>query len=282
MYRRFDSRLALSLSESLTLRIEAIHTHAVVTEVVDAQPAASFFAPRPSIGRSIVLLHPARSLVPLGIVLDDLSMARRVGETITLHCADLTGEGVDLSMGPVHFDFDSIRISRKIESIRSRIDSFERDFTRQKISERFQDILRRIRSNDFSDSNRLSDSIVGLGIGSTPTGDDLLTGLLAALDSMPFFENAKARLHAEFREIPITRTTRTSIDMLWNASFGYYPEALRDFVHALADEQLDESAFDRAIDRLERLGATSGQDMMEGVFRAFCLKVGDESPALDH
>ncbi|MGI5863241.1 MAG: DUF2877 domain-containing protein, partial [Myxococcales bacterium] len=111
-------------------------------------------------------------------------------------------------------------------------------------------------------------ALVGLGPGSTPTGDDLLTGLAACLlrlgaDSV-LRKTSSAAFLAALKTSPRGRTTDTAAEMLRNAADGAFPEALVDFVTQLGDEQTEPEALQSAADALAELGAQTGTDMLAG------------------
>jgi hypothetical protein len=104
--------------------------------------------------------------------------------------------------------------------------------------------------------------LIGLGVGLTPSGDDLLVGLLAALEAtgnpMRF---ALARSIAA--DAP-ARTTAISGTALSHAARGEFAERLQDVLIAIGLD--DPKRTERAISRATAYGATSGVDTLVGLF----------------
>ena len=111
-------------------------------------------------------------------------------------------------------------------------------------------------------------SLAGLGPGSTPTGDDLLSGVCALawrLSSAGLLSPAGLEgFTATLGELPPDATTPTGSEMLAHAARGAFFETLLGFVEALGDGTSDEG-IDAATGRLERTGGKSGCDMLAGV-----------------
>ena len=125
---------------------------------------------------------------------------------------------------------------------------------------------------------------IGLGFGLTPSGDDFVTGFVAAAhcfagtDVLPG-EGLIDDLVAAMRPL-IRSTTLPSYFMLKAALEGFYPEPLRGLVGSLASRDPAKMRF--CIDRLSDLGATSGRDMLAGVLFGFEVALGrEECPALE-
>jgi hypothetical protein len=101
------------------------------------------------------------------------------------------------------------------------------------------------------------DRLVGLGPGATPSGDDILVGVMAAGAAfLP--EERSHRLRAALAAVPDSATTRTGAFMLHCAAEGDFCQPLQEVLQAKSD-------FEDAVARLSRLGAHSGSDMLAGV-----------------
>jgi len=102
--------------------------------------------------------------------------------------------------------------------------------------------------------------LVGLGPGLTPSGDDALVGIEAAL-------HALARPSAGFltlaRGDAEVRTTALAATLLRHAGAGEFAERLHSLLAALLGS--DDEAIPAAIDRAIAWGATSGTDCLLGV-----------------
>jgi hypothetical protein len=104
--------------------------------------------------------------------------------------------------------------------------------------------------------------LIGLGVGLTPSGDDLLVGLLAALEATgnPIRPALGRSVAAEAR----ARTTAIGSTALWHATRGEFAERLHDVLIAIGLD--DPDATERAVARAIAYGATSGVDTLVGLF----------------
>lgn len=109
--------------------------------------------------------------------------------------------------------------------------------------------------------------LVGLGHGLTPSGDDLLVGALAALESLgehaPRADQAWRLLRRALTRAA-ARTTTTSRQFMRWAVRGYYGETVRAVFAAAAQGQKPQLI--RAIQNLLNVGATSGADTLAGIW----------------
>jgi hypothetical protein len=103
-------------------------------------------------------------------------------------------------------------------------------------------------------------SLVGMGAGLTPSGDDLLSGFMAASRARGF--HALVSALAEAVEAHIAATGEISASLLRCAIEGYWPSHLVELADALAAE--DGRAAVCAVDSLCRLGHSSGADIATG------------------
>lgn len=102
-------------------------------------------------------------------------------------------------------------------------------------------------------------SLVGRGAGSTPTGDDVLVGVCAAL-RMSGRPGASVQVAACAVDLA-HRTTRSSRLFLRAAEGGRFSER----VHRLAGALTDARQTSEVMDALQSWGATSGQDLALGM-----------------
>jgi hypothetical protein len=107
-----------------------------------------------------------------------------------------------------------------------------------------------------------ADTLIGLGEGGTPSGDDALVGVEAALHALG---DPMAGFLADALDGIDERTTMIAAAFLWHAALGEFAERLHDLIGALLDP--DDEAVGPAITRAAGYGATSGADGMLGVLR---------------
>lgn len=113
--------------------------------------------------------------------------------------------------------------------------------------------------------------VLGLGHGLTPSGDDLLGGIFFSLAHAPIMSDAAWRsampgLHARIRRATESATNPISAALLDDLMRGSSYRVLHDVFdafHAGEPEPITD-----AVNRLLRLGASSGGDMLAGVFLA--------------
>ncbi len=118
-------------------------------------------------------------------------------------------------------------------------------------------------------------SLIGLGEGTTPSGDDFLSGLLVAFQwiNRAIGLSPKLRKSVEYMIECVTRcwdkTTPISRQMLSRAIIG----ELNDFTHGLLKGILqgDPANALLGLEKVSRIGGTSGKDTLLGVLLAFIL-----------
>ncbi len=112
-------------------------------------------------------------------------------------------------------------------------------------------------------------ALVGLGPGLTPTGDDLLTGVAAALRRFVAAGWLPAETFAALarllRRIRPHDTTPTACQMLAHAAHGDFPLPLLAAVRVLGAPPAPALRFGRAARRLQGVGAQSGCDWLTGL-----------------
>ena len=104
-------------------------------------------------------------------------------------------------------------------------------------------------------------SLVGLGIGLTPSGDDILVGLSSAWAAIG--DAAGARRAGEWSAWADGRTTDVAVDFHRAAADGAYAERLHDVLAAVLAGPID--GIPAAAARAAAWGATSGTDTLRGV-----------------
>jgi hypothetical protein len=111
-------------------------------------------------------------------------------------------------------------------------------------------------------------ALVGVGEGLTPSGDDVLVGVLAGLDAACEVSGDAAalrqRLGAEL-ERGTSRTTRLAAQMLDAAAAGFYAEPVLRLLETLALPKPGAKALERAAAALLAVGHRSGADTLRGI-----------------
>jgi hypothetical protein len=135
-----------------------------------------------------------------------------------------------------------------------------REGLEQAISERQLAALRTARSTE-----ELARGLLGLGFGLTPSGDDFLVGVIAAMN-LAGLDVEKMRSVVSDYDNPFART------VLCDAVDCYYFEPLCRVVESIQDGSLSESM----IEGLLRVGHTSGLDTLAGMHFALGKMESDE------
>ena len=126
-------------------------------------------------------------------------------------------------------------------------------------------------------------AVVGRGPGLTPAGDDVLVGIFAGLTLAPSTQAvAQAQVLARALDPHLASTCDLSAHLLRQASRGLFGRALHELVSALAADTPPDLLHAR-IDRVVKVGATSGADACAGVLAAtrhlFLLHIAEKAAA---
>ena len=116
-------------------------------------------------------------------------------------------------------------------------------------------------------AGRVDEAVIhwlGRGPGLTPSGDDVLVGMITALQFLGAVDPAGLVLLREFIENAASRpTTDISAEYLHYACRGMVTGMVRELLVAL--DQSNTVAVLDAVDRLSRYGHTSGMDCVLGI-----------------
>lgn len=107
-------------------------------------------------------------------------------------------------------------------------------------------------------------SIIGLGPGLTPTGDDIITGILLMIHSDPFCYQLLSKTQPNFNLALLEQqTTKVSAHFLYYAAHGIFSANLLNVLHLIrCKKNMNLTAIDRLLD----YGHTSGADIMLGIW----------------
>ena len=107
--------------------------------------------------------------------------------------------------------------------------------------------------------------LIGLGTGSTPSGDDLIVGILAGFAALGMTTLTDALRTTAIRQ----RTHPISAQMLTAALDGAFSQSLRDLANKLGQAASTTAQLRQCVETLANQGATSGTAMLVG-FTAAC------------
>ena len=129
----------------------------------------------------------------------------------------------------------------------------------------------RILTNQFLDASwdnqsfqeRFIAHFIGRGIGLTPSGDDMLMGILMIYYASGFEkrQNWTATLRTQ---LTLTNTTDVSMAYYHALIKGYTSSFFVDFLQAIREEDL--TNWDKLIDQISKYGHTSGWDTLYGIY----------------
>jgi hypothetical protein len=123
--------------------------------------------------------------------------------------------------------------------------------------------------------------LVGLGPGSTPSGDDFITGFLMREEISRLLLSTEAKAVASDQRnmvacamkkedlwVAMNRTNDAGKTLLWQALQGHFPEYLIETVRSVSDAKGKQEIVD-AVERAVGDGATSGTDALVGFVSCF-------------
>ncbi len=135
-------------------------------------------------------------------------------------------------------------------------------------------LLAALDGGDQGSAAAAAEGLIGLGPGLTPSGDDALVGIEAALHAL---SRPTAGFLAGAAHDLDERTTAVSATLLRHAAAGEFAERIHALLAALLGS--DEAAIPAAIDRAVAWGATSGTDCLVGVLLGLDVAAGTERVA---
>ena len=133
---------------------------------------------------------------------------------------------------------------------------------------RLNAVAQALREQDLAAFETAALRVLGLGHGLTPSGDDLLGGTFFTLAHAPIaaWRSAMPGLHARIRRATESATNPISAALLDDLMRGSSYRVLHDVFDAF--QAGEPRRITDAVNRLFRLGASSGGDMLAGVFLA--------------
>jgi hypothetical protein len=265
---RFDAS-ALAPVPRLQARVEHVYRLAAYVTASDG-------------GDLVVLAVDAAGGQPNGINVPDGLDLRAICPIRARVSVDLSGAKAWSSRLPAqspHIAALALRRAREAAAIRAPKDGFGPLLTGDVYGDSFaRAAQRRIRAlqdaleEGTPSVGQAAAELVGLGVGLTPSGDDLLVGLLAGLevvaDPLRGPIAAGAAVHAA------ERTPAISARALLHAVRGRYAQRLHEVLAAI--ETGDGPAIEGSVDAAMRYGATSGADTLVGLFIGLQRGVGQD------
>jgi stage V sporulation protein SpoVS len=242
------------------------------------QSAVILVAATPAADDLLALTSRRRGLVPGGVCLqegDFGSLTRALaGSPIRVDLADwqsiTTIDEVDLRLAPVDVDPCALEQLCDLLAAEPNGDSGA-PLDPRPVRALATPLTRAALDGDAAATAVALGRLVGAGPGATPTGDDVIVGVLAALDATTSARPAAARARQQLAtRLPLLlhRTTRIARHDLAAALAGEFSE----HVHATVAALTDPAAVPAAVAAARTWGATSGIDLACGLAAALsCL-----------
>lgn len=144
------------------------------------------------------------------------------------------------------------------------------------IEKRFIDFIQAFRQEEKIEIHMKSSKIIGFGIGSTPSMDDFIAGLMVNnIYASYYFErnlkNAFALNEATI-DFDLKSTTKISAEMLIHSSKGKVNDALRKVLLAIYSKD-EFNNFNSNLNKVIAMGASSGTDTLLGVYCGLCINI---------
>lgn len=133
---------------------------------------------------------------------------------------------------------------------------------------RFTEALKYRTYDDLSD---ITMNVVGFGMGLTPSSDDFLCGMMAALLYGSIFTDFSKEYFLEIFELMVrkikNKTTLVSENFLLNSSRGLYPLFMKELCETLfLEKTYDKYEFRTLLQKALSFGETSGSDILCGIY----------------
>lgn len=129
------------------------------------------------------------------------------------------------------------------------------------LKERLREVLESFHRNDPMEIAAASKKLLGLGPGLTPSGDDILLGILLVLNLPGNPYKKHLQVFVRVLEEAGEETNYLSLQGLKRAQEGYVRRILLDFIRAI----LEEKDIEKERQKVIGIGHTSGQDILRGV-----------------
>ncbi len=125
------------------------------------------------------------------------------------------------------------------------------------------------------------DSLIGLGSGLTPSGDDFLAGVAGIFHNFLRFNDAENKIQTITKildqsiisALENSKTNLISAALLTAALHGWFAEKVSNFLLVLGDKKSSDSQKKTAMEQVLSIGHSSGSDMLAGICVAF-VKLG--------
>lgn len=150
-------------------------------------------------------------------------------------------------------------------------EEYKGNLIEKELSKRIEKLLDNLDSESLEDN---INSLIGFGIGLTPSGDDFLTGFLSTFNiiSTDYTNNIKKKI-TNLILIDKVSTTDVSRQMLLVALKGEMREYISSFINSFLSKDKERVLLD--FEKILLIGSSSGTDLSIGVITAFSLLISN-------
>jgi len=146
------------------------------------------------------------------------------------------------------------------------VQQFEQPLLWATVHNRFEDLCRSLREGSNIETSVMR--LIGAGPGLTPSGDDMLCGLMAGLNAAG--DDRQSDLGNAIRTHEAA-TTATSRDYLDQACRGWWTSSLHSLFKEIERYDADKSGIEQAIGQLAQRGHSSGIDLATGLISGLSI-----------
>lgn len=126
-------------------------------------------------------------------------------------------------------------------------------------------------SSDMCALDRAVQGLIGLGAGLTPSGDDVLVGLMAGFEiNKTLFHQRLTNQISNLRSLVLShigKTNRISRKYLRYAAYGYFSTDILDLLKSIGNKE-SQAVIRNAVQKVVMAGHTSGADTLMGIATA--------------
>ena len=140
------------------------------------------------------------------------------------------------------------------------------------MQQRIRTLSKMMRDGNLEDSMNAVLKLVGLGPGLTPAGDDFLQGFLFYCRTLPFLSKITGEICTKMKWMGRLDTTEISRAFWRHFLAGRVAEPVRCLAESF--NAGDWTCFSRQVERVSRIGHSSGDDYLSGVWWALKMSEG--------
>lgn len=210
-------------------------------------------------------LEKAQSFFPGAVLKPSILLEENLLKNIKVIGYTLKTQGKLYGIGPlINILKSDLQV---LELISLPIDFFDNNF--DFIRNRFINFIKTVIDSDIENISYMGGSVIGFGIGLTPSMDDFISGIMISFIYLgSYYKLNMSRIYEFNKELikrGLNKTTRVSSEMLMHSSKGKTNEAVRELMLSIIHE-LDKEKIIKALIKTINFGETSGSDTALGIY----------------